>query len=265
VNYKRIAYWTMITMLIIFSIKAAFAYPSSPDSITIGQSGYFNMTNLGYEIYAEAGNVTALELYNIRSTLFWQGYYGNVTGRIVLDDAMNNTFYAWELARPSGELYATNSSGVVWWDNLSCVNFTADTETNHKINLSTLVAQYNQNTTVQILQNLTMDSFNYTFNMTFESILEVGGNKIGDADVDTEHCPMLYTFVDEAWQTASYKELLTFDNDSSLVFVTFLEDNLNGFEAGTDDLHDFQIMVPEDGTPGQEDTYTSYYFYVELE
>jgi hypothetical protein len=265
VNYKRIAYWTMITMLIIFSIKAAIAYPSSPQSITVDQSGRYNQTDQGYEIQAQAGNVTALTFYSERSTLFWQGYYGNITGRIVLDDASNDTMFAWDLATPSGELYATNSSGAVLWDNLTCVNFTADLSDNHRINLSTLSIQYNMNTTADPIANMSTDGFNSTFNSTFESILTVGGNRLGDDDTDSENCPMLHTFVDNIWQSSNFTELMTFDNDSALVFVTFIENSLSGYGTGSDDQHDFQIMVPEDGTPGKESSTTSYYFYVELQ
>jgi hypothetical protein len=264
VNYKRIAYWTMITMLIIFSIRAVLAYPNVPQTITAEKSGYFNMTGWGYEIPAQAGNITAVNIYDIRSTLFWQGYYGNITGRIVLDDAVNNTMFAWELATPGGEIYATNSSGSVLWDNLTCVNFTGG-EPQHKINGTTLTVQYNMNTSTDPAYNLTYDSFNMTFNLSYPDILSVGANKIGDDDTDTEHCSMLYTFVDNAWQQTRFKEILTFDNDSALVFVTFIENSLNGYEAGSNDQHDFQIMVAEDGTPGQESTTTPYYFYVELD
>jgi hypothetical protein len=265
VNYKRIAYWTMITMLIVFSIKAVLAYPTSPTNLIPGQSSQYNWTGAGgMSTQAQAGNVTALEIFGQSPTLWWQGYYGNVTGRIVLSDAINNTMYAWELATPSGEIYATNSSLAVWWDNLTCVNFTADTATNHKINMTTLNVQYNMNLTADPA-NVDIQAFNGTFNSTFTDILSVGGNKIGDDDTDSEHCAMLYTFVDGAWQQNIFRELITFDNESALVFVSFLEDSLNGFENGGDDLHDFQMMVPEDGTPGQEAITTTYYFYVELE
>jgi hypothetical protein len=264
VNYKRIAYWTMITMLIVFSIRAVSGYPIPPDSLTADKSSSYNMTGNGFQVPAQAGNITAIEIFDQRSTLFWQGYYGNVTGRIVLDDAANNTMYAWELATPSGEIYATNSSGSVNWDNLTCVNLTGGNE-NHRINGSTLSVQFNMNTSVNPDENVSLDSFNYTFNSTYTEILSVGNNKIGMWDTDTDHCSMLYTFVNRNWQQTQFRELLTFDNDSALVLVSFLENSINGFELGGDDLHDFQLMVPEDGTPGREATTTSYYFYVELQ
>ena len=69
---------------------------------------------------AVAGNVTQLTVAGTTVTQTWQGYYGNVTGTITLDDASNNTMYDWALASPEGEIYASQAT-VTWTSgNVQC-------------------------------------------------------------------------------------------------------------------------------------------------
>ena len=171
--------------------------------------------------------------------------------------------------RPSGEIFAVNTSSAVQWANISCVNFTAAVNVTgvnspHKLNLSVLSQQFSMNRTLTTLENLSKDAFNYTFNVTYEDTFQVGQVKIGDDEKDTENCHQLFTFVDDAYQTANFKEVLLFDTLSALVFTTFLYDSISGYQADGNDLHDFQLMVAEDGSPGKEAAST-YYFYVELD
>lgn len=262
-------------LLALFSLLAvevvvAQSVPGSPDTVTVGSSGRHVESAGGVPIGAEAGNVTALVISETRVTQFWQGYYGNVSGSIVLDDAANNTLFAWELASPAGEIFAVNTSDAVQWNNVTCVNFTAPTNSSgvdspHKVNLSTLATQFNMNTSALSSGfNLTKDAINNTFNTTYELQFQVANTVIGDDAKSTENCMQLYTFVNEAYQVSDYAEVLLFDNRSALIFAAFLENNLNGFQSGGGDLSDFQMMVAERGTPGAEAAST-YYFYVELE
>lgn len=248
--------------LLVYAQVALAAAPNPPDTLTVVNSTTHVQATTGFAVPAQAGNVSVLNIIDSRNTQFWQGYYGNISGRVVLDDGLNATMFAWELASPSGEIYATNNSGSVNWNNMSCVNFTgnADEHSNGRINLSTLVVQFNMNTSNQILENLSRDAFNYTFNTTFSGYFTVGTSSISAAS----KCPQAYTFVNEAWQTSRFPEVLMHDNQSSLVFASILENDKNGYQAGNDDLNDFQLMVAEDGTPGKEAAST-YYFYVELQ
>ncbi len=231
--------------------------PDPVDSLLTGASGRYNGQTTGYGISAVAGNVTALTIQNFQATQFWQGYYGNITGEIKLDDASNNTLFSWSLANPVGEIYAVNNSGTVQWGNITCVNLTSaanTTDTIGKINRTTIQSAYN-------LTDQDFDNLSSTFNQSYSAALVVGARTIPAS----LQCPEVNTYVDEAWQTTSYSELLLHDNLSSLVFAAIIERNVDGFRAGSNDAHDFQMMVLEDGTPGGPDaSMTTYYFYVEL-
>ena len=156
----------------------------------------------------------------------------------------------------------SNTTDAVQWSNITCVNFTANASginTHHKINLSNLAVQFNMNKT-RTLENLSKDAFNYTFNTTFD-----GSFRVGTVDITAGmNCPQAFTFVDDVYQTSSFREVLMNDNRSALVFASLLEDAKNGYQLGGQDLHDFQMLVAEDGSPGKEAAST-YYFYVELE
>ena len=259
-------YVALLSFMLAVAVQTALAntVPNPPDTVTTGP-GFRGEQVGGIPIQAIAGNVTALVVTDSSQSQFWQGYYGNVTGRIVLDDAQNSTLFAWELAAPSGEIYAVNTSNVVSWANITCVNFTALNNTDSgkgsgKINLSTLSVQFNMNTS-RTLENLSKEGFNYTFNTTFAGGLTVGTRTIAAGD----NCPQAFMFVNELYQTTDFREVLLFDNQSALVFAAILENSKDGYQAGNDDLSDFQMIVPEDGSPGKESTTATYYFYVELQ
>ncbi|MDD5086778.1 MAG: hypothetical protein PHV16_03405 [Candidatus Nanoarchaeia archaeon] len=243
----------LISAAIVFFLTVSYVYaagdiePTYAESITTESSTRFP-GQAEKSIEAEAGNVTELTIYSKRSTEAWQGYYGNITGTITLDDAQNNTMYDWQIADPEGEIYASNGSGVVWAD-VACVDFTAAAGMNE----TTLETFYGINET-------DLDGFSETFNETYSDALgfRVGGVTINDVD----SCHMAYTFVDGSYQTTSFKEVLLTDS-TSIIFTTLLESNVDGFKTGVD-AHDFQMLVAEDGHPGQEDTTTTYWFYVEL-
>ncbi|MEA2036723.1 MAG: hypothetical protein U9O94_04405, partial [Nanoarchaeota archaeon] len=78
-----------------------------------------------------------------------------------------------------------------------------------------------------------------------------------------DNCPLTYTFVNETAQTTSFKEVLLTDN-TSVVFTTLIENDVNGYKGeNQSDIHDFQMIVGEDGHQGSAGP-TSYYFFVEL-
>jgi hypothetical protein len=252
---------SMVLLMAVQALAQSANGPDPADAITAGDSGSYKGLSSGYAIGAAAGNVTALTISNIQSTRFWQGYYGNISGEIVLDDASNNTLYSWALATPSGEIYAVNHSLSVSWRNITCVNLTNttggldDMAWASKINRTTIQSAYN-------LTDSDYENLTGTFNQTLDTNLVIAARTITAA----ASCPQLNTYVNNAWQQTSFNEVLLYDNATSLIFATILENNVDGFRDGGDDLHDFQLMVLEDGTPGGPDTSTTqYYFYVELD
>ena len=117
---KKIFGAITLMFLLIIVVISVFADPVSPDQMTTVGSERRSVSSTGESIEAQAGNVTALNINHTRVTEAWQGYYGNVSGTVVLDDANNNSMYDWAIAIPSGEVFATRNSGSVTWSNIAC-------------------------------------------------------------------------------------------------------------------------------------------------
>jgi len=104
-----------ICVLMIGYVYATSTNPTGPQTITRVADEKFNASSWpAIQINAEAGNVTELTISSLTQTQTWQGYYGNITGTIVLDDVQNWTMYSWATAEPQGEIYASNGSSVTW-------------------------------------------------------------------------------------------------------------------------------------------------------
>ena len=243
---------------IILSLVVAAA-PESPDKITVTSNGR-NSKNSGSTIsqQAQAGNVTGLIVNYTRITEAWQGYFGNVTGAIVLDDANNFTLYDWQMASPLGEIYASNGSSVTW-SKVYCMN----TSSNRNVNGSSTNPNnvfYNINAS-QIELNFGIsqtdtDGLSETFNDTFTSSFSTGSVGIDT----TDGCSSAHPYTDEFYSNA-WDELLLSDNNS-IIFTALLEQNQNGFQPGSETF-DFQLMVLENGHLS-DTAATPYYFFVEL-
>ena len=245
-----------LTVLVLLSY-AVFtqALPQGPATVQRGtpdRRTTVDVNGTGTTVQAQAGNVTALNINSTRLTARWQGYYGNVSGVITLDDAMNNTLYNWQLASPQGEIYASNgsASGKVTWSNIFCFNYT-----NNLSDGSSRVQRFNGTDLEGILGSniYDKDSVNSTFNVTFAGSFSVGSTAISS----TSGCRQTTLFVSDAYQTTRFVEVLLSDNDS-IVFTSLLEQDATGFSGST---LDFEMIVGENGDTVAA---TNYYFFVEL-
>jgi len=254
-----------LIVLIILSINV-FAIPQGPSRLGISSSGSYLNESGTFPVQAQAGNVTALKVNFTRSTEAWQGYYGNVTGTITLDDASNFTLYDWALPSPTGEIYASNGSGVTW-SNVYCMNLshkrnnsgiegeTGSATTFYKINMSQIELNYDINVS-------DLDGLNETFNNTFT---DATGFTVGAITIDVDDgCSLARPYVNELY-VDTWTELLLTDNES-LVFTSVLLDNGNSYQPGAGDTADFEMLVLENGhtAAGANGQISTYYFYVEL-
>ncbi|MFH0874682.1 MAG: hypothetical protein V1859_02005 [archaeon] len=230
--------------------------PTPLESLIVTENERMNMTQFTAATEtAEAGNVTRLSLYSRSQTKHWQGYYGEITGTITLDDAQNWTMYDWNNQEPKGEIYATcNTSGITPdWATVECFDF----ETN--------LRQW------EIFYNMTTDgrdNINNTFNMTDHPSFGVGRYTIAE-----DACQSTFTYVNDSWQEQEFREVLLQADGNELIYMTIIEQNdwnndtdPNGFDNAA---HDFQLIVAEDGSSYDEGEVnqnpTVYYFYVDLE
>ena len=256
VKLKTLSTIIGLIFLILLSY-AVFATPQGPGQVIVGtpqrrnSSGTDNTTG-GFVVQAQAGNVTLLTINSTRITSRWQGYYGNITGTITLDDAFNNTIYNWLLVSPVGEIYASNgsASGAVTWSNIFCFNYT-----NNLSEGQNRVQRFNGTALESMIgaSDGDRDNVNATFNATFTGSFQVGGTTISS----TSGCRQATLFVSDNYQTSRFVEVLLSDNDS-IVFTSLLEQDQTGFQGSP---LDFEMIVGENGDLTAA---TNYYFFVEL-
>ncbi|MBD3203361.1 hypothetical protein GF327_03645 [Candidatus Woesearchaeota archaeon] len=265
---KILAVFSAFIILSIFAYAASDDEPMPLESLNATENERINVSQIPLKSHdAEAGNLTKLVLFGRSQTKHWQGYYGDITGTITLDDAQNWTLYDWDNPEPKGEIYAVaNTSGTTpSWSTVECFNYTQETAG---------AAWANGNTTLdrwETYYNMTwndVDGINETFNVTTHL-----GFSVGSYTIDADSCPATYTYVSDAYQQDKFSEILLQTDEAQLVFATIIEndDEANNTDpTGFDDVaHDFQMLVAEDGTSlsaGEinEDP-TTYYFYIDIE
>ncbi len=212
---------------------------------------------------AIAGNVTELNIFGYTITQSWQGYFGNVTGVIMLADNSDNVLYNWSVASPEGEIYASTNNSIIW-NYVQCFNFTSDGTYTDDTSNAGGTSQFGTNLT--IIENMynidsdDVDGVNETFNLYGTGHRTFYTNNL---EFSLGECRNTRIFGAGGSQNdGEFEEVLLYEPYSqSVIFASLLNENVQGFD---DNLHDFEMLVLEDGH--QADTSTStYYFYVELE
>lgn len=238
--------------IIMMSIQPVSAVPKGANiTVYTPESAPRVDSGTGAAVSAEAGNITELFINSTHVTTRWQGYYGNISGRITLDDAYNYSLYDWEIANPTGEIYAANQTSTVYWSDIMCFNYSANTTTGQvNINIT------NVETDLMGAGVNDIDGVNETFNVTYT---DATGFSVGGVTINTnDQCKMTYLYVSDAYQQTDYKEVILTDN-RSVVWTALIEpDGTTGYDGNK---WDFQMMVGEDGDVS---TATTYYFYVEI-
>ncbi|MBI2133953.1 hypothetical protein HYU11_04695 [Candidatus Woesearchaeota archaeon] len=188
------------------------------------------------------GSISTIDINGTQQNLRWKGYVGNVSGKLTLDDANNNTIFDWSIGAASGEVFATRNPGSVNWSGINCSNST---------HLST--EDINMNHTNP------SDNITRTFSQTSHSEMYVSTNLIRQ-----NSCYSLKTYVNDAPQSSVFEEIVLYDGtnltNGNTVYATKLEQDSAGFDGRT---YDFQMIVPEIGAPSWRSS-TAYYFYVEI-
>ncbi|MBS3119935.1 hypothetical protein J4475_03875 [Candidatus Woesearchaeota archaeon] len=244
-NTIKLDFVTVLVVMIMLAIFAG-ATPINPDSLSVGSSTR-RANPSAASVEAQAGNVTALTINGTSVTMFWQGYYGNISGSVVLANSGGNNLYEWELASPTGEIYATRNSSINW-SNIACANQSQIFDED-----SFLGANSTSNA----------DSVNRTFYRTDHPSFYTG----------------LLNFTSGACKSASingtgtgsnfHEVLLAEFNETSggakFIYTSVIDADTTGFD---DTQHDFQMIVGEPGSGSElypSGGTTTYYFYVELQ
>jgi hypothetical protein len=245
-----LALLTILVVAVMIQITNALdADPSGVRLITNGSSTTFNGSVYSpATALAEAGNITQLTIDAVGPTRSWTGFYGEISGEIVLEDANGNRMYNWSDTSITGELYASRASSINW-SNASCfvdggsVNYTGEN------------SFYDMN-------YFDADNINSTFTQTDHDEFFI-------ADRSVTGCPTIYTHVSDEAQNEEFVEVLLHDETTAnaAIYVALIENKDNGnntavvgFDGST---HDFQMIVPENGTASNSVT-TTYYFWISV-
>ena len=245
---------TLLVCVVVLSFLAviAVAAPYGPRSVDVLGSDRrteFNESVSSKE--AQAGNVTRLRINTSTLTDRWQGYYGNITGIVTLQDANGFRLYEWgndDTVTPIGEVYASNNT-VGDWTRVFCVNLTANSSntTLYGPNATILEGLYGAGLTDR-------DGIDETF--TAFANITIGSK--------TMNCSAIQVYNGSASPSYNWNETLLYENATieettrSIIYAAQVAQNQNGFNNNT---WDFQMIVGENGDIS---TTTTYYFYVEL-
>jgi len=199
-------------------------------------------------VAAQAGNVSELLINSTAITRTWQGYFGNITSRIVLDDAKNMTMYDWNNIDPVGDIYASNASSVQW-SKVFCFNLNPAQKNEGNIT--------NYEAYLGVPSNAA-DGIDETFKVKKHSAFAIGTRSFG-----ANSCYSAQTYVSDVPQTGGdFVEVALYDNVSgNAVWGTILNNSVTGFDGRK---HDFQMMVPVQGGHAVPAALDTFYFYVEL-
>jgi len=190
-------------------------------------------------VSAYAGNVTELSVTAHSTTQSWQGYFGNVSGTIQLTDGSDNVLYNWSTVSPNGEVYATRAFDVNF-ATVSCAESSV---------ISTEEAFIGQ-------LSSDADSVSNTFTTPNHPEFFVGA-----VNISMNSCNSTNIYGPSGVQSFYFYEVLLADGASNIIYTSILEQGKQGFDTM---LHDFEMIVGEDGHEGNIGT-TNYYFYVELQ
>lgn len=182
---------------------------------------------------AQGGYIAEFNLSVTQQTTKWQGYYGNMTTGITLDDNNDFTMYSWTNATPAGEVYATTLGTLPVW-----TDFTSNAD------LGALDAAYG-------FVSGESDNTANTFSLTNHDVFHLAGTEI---NASVGQCAMT---------TGSWETVILWDgngvNASDYLFVGIIRDNTASYK-GASDTCDYQMIIPENPSSGK----TTYHFYAEI-
>jgi hypothetical protein len=227
---------TGLLFMLALSATATYAAVVNPLSLSEGTPETRDLTSLPTQsVEAQGGNVTSLNIDALSVTQSWQGYFGNITGTITLDDASNRTFYNWTLTSAQGEVYASIASGADF-TTTSCAS--AAERTSEETYLGQAAADG--------------DSISNTFTNGTHPTFDVSGTTIG-----VDECFNTNAFSNELNDTSRFHQILLADGSSNIVYTTIMDNDQVSFDNS---IADFQILVGEPNSAGS----TTYFFFVEL-
>ena len=242
----------MIAILSIIIIPAVSAQVNVPIGAETATSIRNETINPGlYDpamVEAFAGNLTELTITGVTQTKSWQGFFGNVSGTIILEDSSGFRFYDWTAAEPQGQVYAS-ANQTISWTTVDCAPIEDPAFRTPWYDFYGML-------------DTDYDNINITYNLTLHDEFYVGL-----ITIPQDTCRSTYTFVNDARQTDDFPAVILHDENDALIFTALIEDRAIGARQGKIGYdggdYDFQLLVAERGRYGDTDT-TPYYFWIEI-
>jgi hypothetical protein len=210
-----------------------------------GATGTFTKATSGTDA-AKGGYISEANLSTSSQTTKWQGYYGNVSGHIALEDASGNEMYNWTWAASNGgEVFAVARASVPTFTDVDTNDITA-------ANVDTAL------TTDGTWSGTGSDSVAITFGGDNDnSVFYVSGQTVGATSRNKMNT------LKSSGGVSAFEEVILTDqgaiNDvSDMIWTCLINDNAENFKGTTSD---YQMIVP---TTDSGDATVTYYFYVEL-
>jgi hypothetical protein len=230
--------WMAMVIGLLLAVECALAAPSAPNVLEYVASSRRDLSSLpNQSLDAIAGNVTQLNINAMAITNTWQGYYGNVSGAIVLMTSDNKTFYNWTMSSTKGEIYATRSNAVSF-TTLNCTN-----STNLAAEDSALGANSSD------IDSVTNTFMGTTHPQFYSGTLNFLANR----------CNATNAFDNTGSQATKFFQVLLQDDTNNILYTTLMNGAQTGFDGNA---WDFEMLVGENGHGNSAST--AYYFFVEL-
>ena len=190
---------------------------------------------------ARGGYISNVDLSASTQTAKWQGYFGEISGMITLQDASGNQMYKWDWVSASGgTVFAVaRATAPIWTD-------VADRD----VGAASVDMQWGYGGSA--------DSANITFDdPDGNTEFDVAGSTVATGSRDA-----LYTLLQNG-TASTFEEVLLTDQTvtnsiDDFIFACRIDNEGPDFQGGTSD---YQLIVPD--TPLASTT-TTYYFYVEM-
>ena len=202
-------------------------------SATAGTTGKYNISGVAGNVITEGGNVTNVTLSANSSTEKWAGFYGNVTGNLLLQKGtVGNALYIWTWTPTAGgTVCVSTASAYTWGALIAAVAANIDT------------AWIFTGTDADSAASTLVDSCSLYVNPQ-GAVSGIGNFTYNNAGTPT-------------WETCAVTDNVSVGQDNTAFCVNLT----TGSTAAAGPLSNYQVMAP---TPDTAASTEQYYFYVEL-
>ncbi|MBD3252823.1 hypothetical protein GF386_03770 [Candidatus Pacearchaeota archaeon] len=226
----------LLAIFLFFSFISAV--PQGVDSINVTANETKSDVS-GKKINISGGYIATLNLTTTTKNTHWKAFVGWISGSFTLDDQSGSTIFDWGMSSVTGRVFATKNSTTPTWTSIECADINDLNDENDYFNHTSA-----------------NDNLNVTFNLTgtHESFY------VGTEPITEDDCPTLNTYTNNQSDDDYWEEVALHDG-SDIIYAALSEQSEVGFDGNN---YDFQMIVPEDATPGSS-TRTAYYLYIELD